>query len=161
IALTQDPDTVHDYVAQVSRWNLGFWQTVRRHGMHTGRFWAALGLFIAELITSSVLLLLFLPVLVTLLALTLVDALDGDTTSPAAMIVVAVPPLIVLVGVLVPDYVLTVFAAVVARAPGMLLLGFAFPLLRIVDSYLCLRALVRAYRPSASGVWKSPERRSV
>lgn len=161
IALTQDPNTLHDYVAQVTRWNLGFWQTVRRHGMHSGRFWAALVLFIAELITSSILMLLFLPVLATLLALSIVDALDGDAPSPASMIIGGIPPLVVLLGVLLPDYLLTVFAAVVARAPSMLLLGFAFPLLRIVDSYLCLRALVRAYRPGADGVWKSPERRSV
>jgi len=161
IALTQDPNTLHDYVSQVSRWNLGFWQTVRRHGMHAGRFWAALGLFITELVTSSVLMLLFLPAAATLLVFALIDAVDGSAPTTASMVVLAIPPTVVVIGVLVPDYVMTVFAALVARAPAMLVLGLAFPLLRIVDSYLCLRSLARAYRASTSGVWKSPERRSV
>jgi biofilm PGA synthesis N-glycosyltransferase PgaC len=161
IALTQDPNTLHDYVSQVSRWNLGFWQTVRRHGIHKGRFWAALGLFIVELVTSSVLMLFFLPVIAALLTFAVIDGLDGGAPSVASAVVLAVPPIVVVIGVLVPDYVMTVFAAVVARAPTMLVLGLVFPLLRIIDSYLCLRALSRAYRASTSGVWKSPERRSV
>ncbi len=31
VAVTQDPDNLHDYVRQTRRWALGLWQTVRRH----------------------------------------------------------------------------------------------------------------------------------
>ena len=48
-------------MGQIRRWTLGYWQTVRRHGLlHIGRFWTALTLQIAELI-SSIISLLMLP----------------------------------------------------------------------------------------------------
>src|SRR4029450_7121923 len=54
IAYTQDPHTLRDYSKQVERWSLGFWQTLRRHGLHVGRFWCLLAAFVAEVLTSSV-----------------------------------------------------------------------------------------------------------
>ena len=54
-AVTQDPDTVHDYVKQTKRWALGLWQTVRRHRLHLDRFSAMLSLLLLELLTASVL----------------------------------------------------------------------------------------------------------
>lgn len=161
IALTQDPATVHDYVAQVSRWNLGFWQTVRRHGPHVGRFWAALGLFIVELVISCMVMVALIPVVVALFAARIIDAWDGSSDTFAAAVVGAAPPELVLLGVIVPDIALTLFAAAVSRRADMLRLGIFFPLLRIADAYLCLRALARAYRSTATGVWKSPARRPV
>ena len=64
VAYTQDPDTWHDYLSQIRRWTLGYWQTVRLHGMHVGRFWTALALQIAELLSSSVVLLCMIPLVV-------------------------------------------------------------------------------------------------
>ncbi|GAP54097.1 poly-beta-1,6-N-acetyl-D-glucosamine synthase [Arthrobacter sp. Hiyo6] len=36
VAYTQDPDNLQDYIKQVRRWILGFWQTVRRMGCRPG-----------------------------------------------------------------------------------------------------------------------------
>jgi len=161
IALTQDPDTMHDYTKQVGRWNLGFWQTVRRHGPHLGTFWVALGMFIAELLASSLLMLVFFPLLATSIIAAAIDAQDGAAPTAASAFVGLLPPLGVALGVLLPDYLLTVIAAVVSRRPAYLLWGAAFPLLRTLDAFLCLRALTRAFNNSATGTWKSPVRRAV
>lgn len=159
VALTQDPDNLRDYRSQMRRWSLGFWQTVRRHGLHRGRFWLFLSIAIAELVLSSVAMVLVVPVILVGIAATLVA--DVDPTGVSAAIAATVPPLAVVLGVLVPDYLLTVFAAVRSRRAGYLIRGFAFPALRILDAALCLQALGTAMVPGADGRWKSPTRRSV
>jgi len=159
IAYTQDPDTCRDYARQLHRWTLGFWQTVRRHGFHLGRFWAALALYVFELLSSSVVLLLTVPLLLASLGFSVWEGLSGDRTMSG--LVQLVPPLAVVLGVLLPDYLLTVFTAVVTRRPRYLLLGLGFPIVRIVDAAICLRALPEAFlrRSRRDGVWTSPVRR--
>ena len=70
------------------------------------------------------------------------------------------PPQDVIVGVLIPDYLLTIMAACVLGRPRYLLLGLGFPFMRIVDAALCLRVLPTAWRARSSGVWVSPTRRT-
>src|SRR5699024_6610507 len=57
-AYSQDPFTLKDYYKQVSRWTLGFWQTIRRHRVWPSSFWAALSLYILEVVVVSFVLLL-------------------------------------------------------------------------------------------------------
>jgi biofilm PGA synthesis N-glycosyltransferase PgaC len=165
IAYTQDPDTYRDYTKQLHRWSLGFWQTVRRHGFHFRRFWGALVLFIFELLTSSIMLLATVPLLLASLGASVWIALGGDQSGVAASLVELVPPMAVLLGVLIPDYVLTILVAIVTRRPKYLLLGLGFPVMRIVDAAICLRTLPEAYlgrrRGQGNGTWKSPERRTL
>ena len=67
-----------------------------------------------------------------------------------------------MLGVLVPDYLLTILAAVLSRRPMYLLLGPLFPALRMLDAWLCLRAMAHAYlRRRTDGRWTSPSRRTV
>ena len=66
-AVTQDPDTVHDYIKQTKRWALGLWQTVRRHRLHLDLLSAMLCVLLLELLTAS-LAFLVLPVIVVVLA---------------------------------------------------------------------------------------------
>jgi len=164
IAFTQDPDTFTDYRKQLHRWTLGFWQTVRRHGFHFGAFWAALGLYIIELVVSSVVLLLLLPLLVVSCVATIWFNTTGAVLPVGGQIAEVFPPIVVVLCVIVPDYLLTIFATCVTRRPRYLLLGLGFPMMRVVDADLCLRSLAQAYiRPKApsAGVWKSPVRRSM
>lgn len=161
IARTQDPATFHDYTRQVRRWSLGFWQTVRRHGLRLGRFWVALAAYIVELVTSSVLLLVTPLVVLAVAIATGLAALDWDPGGVPSSISGALPLWALALGILLPDYALTVLAAIVTRRPSYLLMGPAFPLLRAVDAALCLRALVDATTRSADGRWRSPERRSA
>lgn len=143
VAYTQDPDNLAEYTKQVRRWTLGFWQTVRRHGLHMGRFWAVLALHITELVSASLVLLLCLPVL-----------LISETTD-----LVLLRPVDLLIGVLLPDFLLTVFVACSQRRPGLLLVGLAFPLVRLLDAGICMVTLVQAWTGKTSGVWVSPTRR--
>lgn len=160
IAYTQDPDTLRDYTNQLSRWALGFWQTLRRHGFRFGRFWGSLVLYVAELISSSVMLILLMPILLVSIGSSVWVTVTSDHLGPVAWFAGAIPPQAVLVGVLLPDYLLTILVVIVTRRPAYLILGLAFPLIRILDAGICLRALPRAFLGHSSGTWKSPERRS-
>ena len=160
VACTQDPDRLTDYVKQVRRWILGFWQTVRRHRLRPGVFGVTLALFIVELITSSVLFVLVLPALALTLAADVLQQLQPDPAGWTVWLTGLLPPQQLLIGVLLPDYLLTVMAVCVLRRPRYLLLGIGFPLMRMLDAVLCLRMLPRAFASSSSGVWVSPTRRA-
>jgi biofilm PGA synthesis N-glycosyltransferase PgaC len=161
IAYVQEPDTLRDYVAQISRWSLGYWQTVRLHGLHAGRFWGALALQIVELVSSSIVLMFMAP----LLAFMVYSQTLADTYGyPEVMgrdIVGTLNSYYVLLGFLLPDLLLTVFAAIALRRPGFLLLTPLFPLMRFVEAYVCLRSIPKAWRTHSSGRWISPERRAA
>jgi poly-beta-1,6-N-acetyl-D-glucosamine synthase len=161
VAYTQDPDTWRDYVRQIRRWTVGYWQTVRLHGLHAGRFWVALSLQIAELISSSILRLLVLPLM---LFTVYTDTLAGTYGNPEVMgheIVGTLGAQYVLIGVLLPDVLLTMFAAVALRRPGLLLFAPLFPAMRLVEAYICLRSIPTAWRTHSTGSWVSPTRRQA
>jgi len=162
IAMTQDPDTPRDYRRQMHRWSLGFWQTVRRHGAHAGRFWTLLAISIVELVSSSALMVLAPPVVLVSVGSALLAASRLDASGVSAGIASTIPPLAIVAGVLVPDYLLSVLAAVLAKRPGYLVLGLVFPVLRVLDAWVCLRAMGEAFaRRGADGRWDSPTRRAV
>jgi cellulose synthase/poly-beta-1,6-N-acetylglucosamine synthase-like glycosyltransferase len=162
VAFTQDPDTWRDYLNQIRRWTLGYWQTVRRHGLHIGRFWAALTLQIAELISSSVVLLLVLPSLMFAVYSETLAHRFGNPKLMGLEVIGTLAPRYVVFGFLLPDLTLTVFAAIALRRPGLMLLAPLFPLMRLIDAYVCLRAIPpSAWRANSSGRWISPTRRKA
>ncbi len=159
VAYTQDPDTLHDYVHQIGRWSLGFWQTVRSHGLHAGRFWLVLAVQIAELLSSSVILLFMLPLMLfAVYSNTLADTY-GYPRVMGRELVGTLGPQYVLIGFLLPDLLLTAFAAIAMRRGSLLLLAPLFPAMRLVDAYVCLRSIATAWRTHSSGRWISPARR--
>ena len=161
VAYVQEPDTPRDYVRQIRRWTLGYWQTVRLHGLHIGRFWVALVLQIVELISASVILLLTLPLMLfAVYSETLADTY-GNPEVMGRELVGMLGPQYVLLGFLLPDLLLTVFAAITLRRPGLLLLAPLFPAMRLVDAYVCLRSIPTAWRTHSSGSWISPTRRQA
>lgn len=162
VATTQDPGTMRDYLKQTTRWSLGLWQTVRRHGLRRNLFSVVLALTLLELVSSSLLFVL-LPLLFVLLAV--------PELAPA----VAHLPVLstgydfvhhyvrldtLAVGVLLPDYLTTMLVATVQRRPRYLLFLPFFVLLRIVDAAVTLVALPRAFVARSSGRWTSPTRRA-
>lgn len=161
VAYTQDPDNLPDYTRQVRRWTLGFWQTVRRHGFHAGKFWATVGLYAFELITSSLMFLVLIPAtIISALAgwfLTWVPDPDGILLQLSGIM----PPFLILFGVFIPDFLLTIFAAFMTRRISYLLMAPVFPFIRIIDAYICIATLIKAYTSTSSGVWVSPVRRTV
>lgn len=161
IARTQDPDELVDYVKQVERWNLGFWQTVLRHRFRLSVFWLSLTLFIVELLVSSAVLVLVLPAIAVSTAVTLAGEAGLVPGGAPSELADALPPLALVLGVVVPDYLLTLLAAVVSRRAVYLAYGLVFPLLRVIDALLCLVALYKAGFERSTGQWTSPSRRPV
>ncbi|MGG5753446.1 glycosyltransferase [Zafaria sp. Z1313] len=162
IAYTQDPDNLVDYAKQVQRWALGFWQTLRRHGvLHRGLFWPVVGFYAVELVLSSIVMLLMLPVLIMSTTALLVSEAVVVQDQSWLWLTGVLPVTVVVFGVLLPDYLLTVIAAVITRRPHYLLLGIVFPLVRVLDAFLCLKAFARAFGPHSktNGAWASPSRR--
>lgn len=160
-AYSQDPFTLKDYYKQVSRWTLGFWQTVRRHGMWPSAFWAALSLYIFEVVVVSLVLLLM--ALVGLFVL--VGTYGGETVmalpfyEEGFVAVSAFLPLsAIAIGLFVPDYILTCLMAMVRRRPSYLVYGLFFLPLRLLDAFLALRMIPRAWTTTSDGRWSSPVR---
>ncbi|MBG6225987.1 cellulose synthase/poly-beta-1,6-N-acetylglucosamine synthase-like glycosyltransferase [Arthrobacter sp. CAN_A2] len=161
VAYTEDPDNLGDYMRQIRRWNLGFWQTVRRHRFRFTKFWVNLWIHIVEIVVSGILLLSVLP----LLALSLIaDAIPGSMQQAPPVLewlTEAVPLGAVLLGVLLPDFLLSIFAAILLKRPVYLLFGLLFPLVRMLDAGICLSQIPKALLPDrTSGVWTSPRRRA-
>lgn len=161
LAYTQDPDTWRDYVRQIRRWTVGYWQTVRLHGLHAGRFWVALSLQIAELILSSIVLLLVLPLMLFAVYTETLASTYGNPEVMGRELVGTLGAQYVLIGVLLPDLLLTMFAAVALQRPGLLLFAPLFPAMRLVEAYICLRSIPVAWRTHSSGSWVSPARREA
>ncbi len=163
VAETQDPDTLRDYVKQTRRWAVGLWQTVRRHPPRANLFTAMLAVLLLELITSSAIFLM-LPLLI--LALVVPDVAQATLGWPPfadvhAVVAAHMKLSAVLFGVALPDYALTVLVAVLDRRPRLLLLGFFFPLLRIVDAAIGLSAIPAGWFVRSNGTWQSPARREI
>ncbi|OZD53183.1 hypothetical protein CH252_12540 [Rhodococcus sp. 06-1477-1B] len=161
IAETQDPAVFRDYTAQVRRWSLGFWQTVRRHGLHPGLFWAAVSVFALETVVSSLVLTAILPVVVVAAAAAVLGpVLTGTAGEVTGAVSAALPAGPIVLGFFVVDAVMTAFACAISRArPRVWML--LFPLMRVWDAVLCLRALGAALGRPSDGRWRSPDRRAA
>lgn len=159
IAYTQDPGTISDYLRQTRRWSLGFWQTVRKHRFHWHKFWVALGFYIVELFSSALLYLALIPALVVTAVAQIVQSASAAAVPWAEGVLDIVTPTQVLLALLLPDLALTVFAALVLKRPGLLLLAPFFPLVRAADAWICLSTMVRSGGAKADGRWVSPARR--
>ena len=163
IAVTQDPDNLHDYIRQTRRWALGFWQTVRRHPPRLNLFTAMLALSLTELITSCL-------VFVTLPAVVLILVIPDLASSapgwpgygPVYTFMSAHMTLNrILYGVLAPDLASTCFVAIVDRRPRLLLSAPFFPFMRVLDAAIGLWAIPLAWLANSDGTWKSPARRGA
>nr|WP_221308848.1 glycosyltransferase family 2 protein [Nocardiopsis mwathae] len=162
-AYCQDPFTIRDYVKQVRRWTLGFWQTVRRHGVWPSMFWFSLFFYILEVVFVALMLL----VMVGLALFTLLPALTGGAVlslgfyaAGYAAVSAVLPLTAIAVGMFVPDYVLTCVMATIRRRPSYLVYGLFFLPMRVVDAYLTLRTIPQAWTANSDGRWSSPTRAS-
>jgi poly-beta-1,6-N-acetyl-D-glucosamine synthase len=162
VAYTQDPDTWDDYTKQIKRWTLGYWQTVRRHGLHLGKFWASIGVQVIELVSSSIVLLCLPPLAIfTAYSQTLANQF-GDPTLFGEVVVGTMDLRYIVFGFFIPDLILTMFAAIALRRPSLLLLAPLFPVMRFVEAWICLRAIPpTAWRTESTGRWISPTRRKA
>jgi glycosyltransferase involved in cell wall biosynthesis len=152
--VSQDPKGLRDYIRQVSRWNLGFWQTVRRNGVWISAFWLSLGVFIVEVLVAS-LFCLVLPIQI-LLHYVAGTPLMGVAAGELAFVEIDLIQL--LATLLAVDFAMTTVVALIDRKPALLIYGVAFPLLRWIDGLLVLKALAVMWFVKSDGRWRSPAR---
>lgn len=162
IGWDQHPETLSDYWKQVRRWNIGFFQTVRIHGVWPSWYWLALGVFSAEVFLNSFFMLclpLFLPFLV-------IDAFH--ITHPLALSYAAlyrqfglfqhVRLIDVFVALFVIDYGMTVVIGLSHKKPQFILYGLFFFIMHYVTSLILFSALIPGFFSKSIGRWTSPKR---
>jgi poly-beta-1,6-N-acetyl-D-glucosamine synthase len=163
VAITQDPVRIRDYVKQTRRWAIGLWQTVRRHPPQANLFTAMLAVLLLEFITSSTIFVI-LPLLAAVLAipelapsaLNWVPMAEAHTAVAAHMNLTAI-----VIGVGLPDYVMTCLVAILNRRARLLFVGLFFPLVRVIDAAIALSAVPAGWFARSNGTWKSPARRAI
>jgi cellulose synthase/poly-beta-1,6-N-acetylglucosamine synthase-like glycosyltransferase len=162
-ATTQDPDNFRDYYRQVLRWHLGFWQTIRRHGLWFSGFSAALALFFLEVVVASLGLVLLASALALLTPFVLVNyaaqSLAWDIDLGGVVDVYAILVVVLLLALAI-DYLLTCLTALAFRRPELLLYGLGFLAVRFVDATAVLWTIPQAWRAQSDGRWISPKRRA-
>ncbi|MGH4014594.1 MAG: glycosyltransferase family 2 protein [Pseudonocardiaceae bacterium] len=161
---TQDPDNLSDYYRQIKRWWLGFWQTLRRHGLWFSWFSAALSLFLVEIVVASLVMALAALAVMLLALAPLTGGLVlemGWYTSLYGTLSSLLSPMNLLLFVFIPDYLLTCAVAVWMRRPSLLVYGLSFLFIRVIDSMAALWTVRDAWRTKSTGRWNSPRRRMV
>lgn len=147
----QDPYNLRDYVRQVERWNIGFFQTVKRHGIWLSLFWFFTTAYYVELYFFAFFI-LFIPIFIGLFFLNHFQPL---------YVPFLFRPLTVIdlfVAIFVIDYSITIIAAIIAKNPSLLFYGLGFFFLRYLDAFIYIGSPVAAFFSKSTGVWKSPKR---
>lgn len=150
----QDPYTMSDYIKQMRRWNLGFWQTVYKNGFWPSMFWLSTGEIVLQILLYS-LFVLSLPVSFVILGVELLFV--GQVATVPIISKLGVEALILL-GF---DYVSTIIAAIYLRKFSLLFFGTGFIVLLLIDAYMYLITLPLIFRSDANGIWVSPKRQAV
>lgn len=164
IGWDQYPDNLPDYWRQVRRWNIGFFQTVRRNGIWLSFFWLALGLFSAEVLLNSIFI-LFLPLFFLSLLLSLFA--NSPTTSLLGSIINFIPLYKklslgdIFLGVFLVDYFLTVTIGLINKKPQFIFYGLFFFIMHYITSLILVSSLVPGFFGKSSGRWVSPKRSTI
>jgi len=162
IAWDQYPDNLKDYVNQVRRWNIGFFQTVRKNGFWPSFFWLTLGVFSFEVIMNSVFV-LFIPLLLLYLISPWVggeypylDALINlyRQFGPYKHLDLGE----IFLGVFLIDYGFTVIIGLLSRKPQLLFYGLFFFPMHFIVSMVLLTSIIPGFFSSSAGRWTPPTR---
>ncbi|HEX7456642.1 MAG TPA: glycosyltransferase [Candidatus Nanoarchaeia archaeon] len=162
IAWDQYPDNLKDYVSQVRRWNIGFFQTVKANGIWPSFFWLTLGVFSFEVIANSIFV-LFVPLLLLYLVPTWysgANSILGGFTSlyqhfgPYRHLVFGD----IFIGVFLIDYATTVVIGLMNKKPQMLFYGLFFFPMHFVVSLVLLSSIIPGFFSSSAGRWTPPTR---
>lgn len=153
-----DPYYLKDYIKQVKRWNLGFWQTVKRNGIWRSLFWLSTGSYIVEM-TLYALFTLATPVFIIAFYLNSWQPLDLPFTAVDFYIQELI------VGVFFTDFFTTMLVAIFEKKwqmkIAMLFYGLGFYFLRYIDAFLYLYAIPLAFFTRSDGTWSSPRRKKM
>lgn len=151
--LDQEPYSVRDFAKQVRRWYLGYFQTIKRHGVWPSLFCLFTYFFTIEMIVSA---LVFLVVPLFLIEL----LMSGRETLFIGYQVggFTVTLLGILLSVFIFDYFITIVVALIERKPMLLIYGLFFFPVRYIEAAIFLYTIPVALFSKSDGTWKSPKR---
>ena len=165
IGWDQYPDNLVDYCKQILRWNIGFFQTVRRNGVWPSFFWVTLGVFSAEVLLHSLFILL-LPIIILTpnfsippIGSGIFGAYFSGILSPLLFGEISVAD--IFIGVFVVDYLVTVLIGLLSKKPQFLFYGLFFFFMHYVVSVILLASIIPGFFHSSSGRWVSPKRQAI
>lgn len=161
IGWDQHPDNLKDYWKQVKRWNIGFFQTVKKNGFWPSFFWLSLAVFSIEVFIISIII-LFIPFL--LLYYLSLNFLGLPLTDFYTFIYTSVGPfryltlLDVIVVFFVYDYIMTIIYSAISKKPQFLFYGLFFFFMHYVTSLILISSFIPGFFGKSDGRWISPKR---
>lgn len=162
IGWDQYPTNFSDYCKQVRRWNIGFFQTVKKNGVWLSFFWLVLGIYTAEVMLNSIFL-IFLP-LYFLIYLTSFFPNFHTITTSLGWIHATIPIYKnitlgnLFIGVFFIDYIFTVIIGLINKKPQFLFYGLFFFFMHFITSIILLTSLIPGFLRKSDGRWTSPTR---
>ena len=154
IGWDQYPDNLVDYWKQVRRWNIGFFQTVRKNGVWPSFFWLTLGVFSFEVILNSIFL-LFLPLIIASLLWPNIFTDFYRTFIPFHITGLWY----IFLTVFLTDYVLSVVIGLINKKPQLIFYGLFFFPMHYITSLILISSIIPGFFGSSSGQWVPPTRR--
>ncbi|MBI4067727.1 glycosyltransferase family 2 protein, partial [Candidatus Gottesmanbacteria bacterium] len=145
VGYDQHPDNLRDYWNQVRRWNIGFFQTVRKNGVWPSFFWVSLGLFTVEVTLNSIFTLflpfLFLylisPLLITVHPIFLSYAEIFQNLGPYADLTIKD----LVIATFVFDYATSVMVGLIYKKPQFIIYGLFFFFMHYITSLILLSSI--------------------
>jgi len=167
IGWDQHPDNLVEYWKQLRRWNIGFFQTVKKNGIWSSFFWLALGVFSLEVLLNSLFILLLPILLIVLLSPWVANLHPFFTTvaelfrDPQRLPYIHLTLRDLLIGTFLVDYVVTVVIGLINKKPQFIVYGLFFFFMHFVTSLILISSIIPGFFGSSSGRWVSPTRRVV
>ncbi|MDO8658245.1 MAG: glycosyltransferase [Candidatus Levybacteria bacterium] len=162
IGWDQYPTNLSDYWKQVRRWNIGFFQTVKKNGLWLSFFWLTLGVFSIEIVLNSIFLiflpLYFLSLFSSVLSFPPITMLSYAFSSFS--IYKNVTPTDILIGIFLIDYTITVVIGLVNKKPQFIFYGLFFFFMHYITSLILISSLIPGFFGKSRGLWTSPKRSS-
>lgn len=164
IGWDQHPDNLLDYWKQVQRWNIGFFQTVKKNGIWPSFFWVVLGIFSLEVFLNSIFI-LFIPIIIVYFLLYYQLILNSGWNSLPAIYFGIWPfgnlnILELFGGLFLIDYFFTVVIGLINKKPQFIFYGIFFFFMHFVTSLILVSSIIPGFFGSSSGRWVSPARRN-
>jgi poly-beta-1,6-N-acetyl-D-glucosamine synthase len=162
IAWDQHPDNLVDYWKQVRRWNIGFFQTVRKQGFWPSFFWLMLILFTIEVFMMSFFI-LFLPLII------FIEAVPMFFPTNELLMSVSnwwesigyfghLTLFSIFVYFILIDYLYSVIFGMIKTRPQYYYYGFVYIFMHYITSLILVSSFIPGFFGNSDGKWTSPKR---
>lgn len=164
IGWDQHPDNLVDYWKQVRRWNIGFFQTVRKNGFFPSFFYLSLFIFNAE-VTFNCIFTLFLPLLILYLlsglipSIPLYEMFENIYSLYGPFKYISLHD--IALSIFWYDYGMTVVLGLMGRKPQFIFYGLFFFIMHFITSLILISSIIPGFFGSSSGRWISPKRHMI